>query len=617
MHNTTSYHQGPINIATFFSTFIQNFKGADHKMTFSAGRYEDKKVSDALSLIFIGALIMIPFSFLPSNPVAWVVKEKECGARHLQHISGLNYLIYWFCNFVFDYCAYFITMILCIIIFAIFNRQEFIAPDRFGALFVLLLVYGVCSTLMAYAASFLFKEHSNAQNTVMGFSFAAGFLLIMIVYILQQDEDTMDTADLLRKIFRIVPSYCIGEGLFALLLLDGKIKVGSAAGPWDMDQLGWPCVYMSAEIPLFAAIVLLVDNPFIKRFWERRKYDRKLSPIIDSDEDSDVEEERLSVYEADKLDDDSDVVRVIDLQKKYNTGKVAVKGITFSIFPGEVFGFLGTNGAGKTTTISIMCQSFLPTGGSASICGYDIVQDSKEALACVGYCPQFDATLDLLSVEEHIELYSRIRGVCKADRPAVIDGLLSLAGLTKYRKTLASKLSGGNRRKLSVALTLVGGPQVIFLDEPSAGMDPVARRGLWTSIQRAAVNCSVVLTTHHLEEVEALADMVAIMVSGSLKCIGDKVHLKNKFGQGYEVSARVVDPDRIRRVQKYFENEYPGCAIKEVADRRIVYEIPNDFGFADIFEGIQTKKKSLGITDYSVAQTSIEQIFISVSGGLV
>ncbi|KAG5510484.1 hypothetical protein GH5_06684 [Leishmania sp. Ghana 2012 LV757] len=616
LYNSSSHHQAGLNLATYYDMFIKYFRGTDSAfMRYSVELFERPSGESQLGFIFIGALVMIPFTFLPSNPVAWVVRERECGSRHLQNLCGLNYFVYWASNFVFDMAAYLVTVMLCILIFTTFDRQEFMAPDRVGGTLVLFLVYGLTSTAGAYALSFAFTEHSSAQTIVMGVGFVAGFLLLMLVYVLELDPSNADTSDKLRWGFRVIPTYCVGEGLIGMLMLESKLTIGTATGIWDMDQLGWPLVYMAVEFPAFCLITLLVDHPAMGRLLQRLRYRRDTEPMIPSDEDSDVEDEREAVYEAQNMGDTtSDVVRMVNLQKRYGSGTVAVKGITLSIFPGEVFGLLGTNGAGKTTSISMLCQQFLPTGGSAYVCGYDIVEQSREALQCIGYCPQFDATLDLLTVEEQLELYAGIRGIVRAEWPALVDALCRLCELTMYRKTMTSALSGGNRRKLSVAMALVGGPQVIFLDEPSAGMDPVARRGMWTAIQRASAHCSVVLTTHHLEEVEALADIVAIMVRGHVRCIGDKVHLKNKFGSAFEVSVLLRSAAYAECFTSFMRAEFPDAEMRECEDRRFVYQLPRDRRFGDVFQTLQASKKRLHITDYSVSQTSIEQVFLSVRG---
>ena len=370
-------------------------------------------------------------------------------------------------------------------------------------------------------------------------------------------------------------------------------------------------MYMALEIPFFLFVTLFVDHPGRRQRSQRLFHDPDATPEVIPDEDEDVVREREAVLRSPERE--GDLVRVTHLRKVYPNGKAAVRNVTFGVQRGEVFGFLGTNGAGKTTTISILCQEFYPTSGRASICGNDIVAGSAAALRCIGYCPQFDACLDLLTVEEHLYLYAGVRGISWRTRDVVVAGLMKLCGLTEYAKTKSHELSGGNRRKLSVAMSLIGGPSVVFLDEPSAGMDPVARRGMWTAIQRAAKYCSVVLTTHHLEEVEALADIVAIMVRGYIRCIGDKVHLKNKFGSAFEVSVRLSSTQYADEFVAFMKNEFPDAKMNEGDGRRFVYQLPRDRGFGDIFEVFQANRKALHITDYSVSQTSIEQVFLRVA----
>ncbi|KAK7198982.1 ATP-binding cassette subfamily A, member 1 [Novymonas esmeraldas] len=618
--NSSTYHQGPISVNSVYQALYRKHTGKDVRFRLVAGTMPRTKgesvTSDALKTILMGAIVMIPFTFLPSNVVAWVVKERECKARHLQNVSGLSFYIYWLTNFLFDIVAYFISMCLVLIIFACFSREEYVASDRIGPVFVLFFIYGLSSTTTGYMCSFFFDEHSNAQTIVMAISFVAGFLLVMIVYIMSLLSQTMQAARILKWITRIVPSFAIGEGIINMAMLTQQQAVLGVGGPWAMDTIGWACVYMAIEFPLFFAITLFIDHP-VRRMWgQRHSYNANGEVQYVSDEDSDVEEVREEVYQLEMDGVNDDMVRVVDLRKVYPNGKEAVRNLTFSVVPGEVFGFLGTNGAGKTTAISILCQEFIPTSGHAYVCGYDIVKNSVEALQCIGYCPQFDACLDLLTVQEHLELYAGVRGIVLNQRADVVNGLLRMCELSTYRHTLSSELSGGNRRKLSVAISLIGGPRVVFLDEPSAGMDPVARRGLWNAIEKVADNSSVVLTTHHLEEVEALAHRVAIMVDGTLRCIGDKTHLKNKFGTGFEMSVRVGAEEDMELVHVWVKHKFPESTLNECKGQRFVYTLPSTVALSDVFRLLQRNKERLNITDYSVSQTSIEQVFLKISGEL-
>ncbi|KAG5484804.1 hypothetical protein LSCM1_06630 [Leishmania martiniquensis] len=617
-YNTSAYHSAGLVLQQLYTYILQSFtKNFSRTLKTSVklmpATTTDAEVRSGVQTILMGAIIMIPFTFLPSNPVAWIVKERECKARHLQNVSGLSFYVYWLTNFLFDIAAYAITLILVLLIFLIFGRKEYVGKETAGPTIVVFLIYGFCSTASAYVCSFGFDEHSTAQSVTMAVSFVTGFLLVMMVFILSLVDSTKDASEMLRWPFRLVPSYGMGESIINLAMDRQQAVLSLPSNPWGMDVVGWPCVFMVVEFPIFLLATLFIDHPRRRLWGQKSSYDRGAPAEVIDDEDSDVEDERKEVYQQEARNVNVDVVRVVDLRKVYSNGKVAVRNLAFSILPDEVFGFLGTNGAGKTTAISMMCQEFIPTSGNAYVCGYDIVTESEEALQCIGYCPQFDATLDLLTVEEHLYLYAGIRGILYEQRGKVVSGLMRLCGITEYRSTTAAQLSGGNRRKLSVALSLIGSPQIVFLDEPSAGMDPVARRGLWTAIQKVSQNCSVILTTHHLEEVEELADTVAIMADGALRCIGDKIHLKQKYGTGFEMSIRIAGKDMRAAVQHFVEKSFPEAVLNEFKGQRFVFALPQDTKLSKAFWKLQQNKERLHITDYSVSQTSIEQVFLRIS----
>jgi len=310
-----------------------------------------------------------------------------------------------------------------------------------------------------------------------------------------------------------------------------------------------------------------------------------------------------------------DQLTVQHLRKVYgNGGKVAIRDLTFGVKKGEIFGFLGTNGAGKTTTVSVLSGEFLPTAGRAFIGNYDVVLKRDEARQNLGYCPQFDALLEYMTPEEHLNMFARIRGIPIKQIKQEVDRLLVAMSLVPYRNKIAKDLSGGNKRKLSIAIALVGGPPVVFLDEPSAGMDPLSRRGLWKALEKCSKGRCVILTTHHLEEVEALAHRVAIMVEGNLVCIGSLQHLKSKFGHGYELQARVEDEKALGEMIEYVCRTFGSSRLIEQHGMKATFEIPKaSSSLGEMFEIIERVKEELGIVDYSISQTSLEQVFLRVS----
>lgn len=232
--------------------------------------------------------------------------------------------------------------------------------------------------------------------------------------------------------------------------------------------------------------------------------------------------------------------------------KVAVKNVTFGIEKGVCFGLLGTNGAGKTTAFKILTGEYNSTKGNVYINGHNCATDMKNIRHLIGYCPQFDALLDKLSSREHLELYAAIKGIPVQLREPMIQKMLKELNLKQFEHVNSDTYSGGNKRKLSVAIALLGNPPIILLDEPSSGMDPEARRFMWSIISNVTSKkkqSSVVLTTHSMEEAEALSTKLAIMVEGNIKCIGSVQSLKDKYGKGFEIEVKVSIPD-IEKLKK-------------------------------------------------------------------
>lgn len=171
-------------------------------------------------------------------------------------------------------------------------------------------------------------------------------------------------------------------------------------------------------------------------------------------------------------------------KKNSEQSKLAVKGVSFGVEKGECFGLLGTNGAGKTSTFKVLSGEILPSYGVAKIAGYNVEIDMKTIGSLIGYCPQFDALLDNLTAREHLELFAAIKGIPVQLREKLIQSKLMQLNLKQYENVLAGTYSGGNKRKLSVAIALLGNPPIILLDEPSSGMDPEARRFMWSVVSQ-------------------------------------------------------------------------------------------------------------------------------------
>ncbi len=218
------------------------------------------------------------------------------------------------------------------------------------------------------------------------------------------------------------------------------------------------------------------------------------------------------------------------LRKEYKE-TVAVKGLDLCIEEGELYSLLGVNGAGKTTTVKMLCSLTAPTGGEAYILGHSVTEEKCRVKELVDISMQETAVGRKLTVEENIEFYAKLNGQRKEEIEKTKKYVYSVFGLEKEAKKQAGKLSGGWQRKLSIALALVTKPKVLFLDEPTLGLDVIARRELWKTISALKGKMTVILTTHYMEEAEALSDRIGVMKDGELLFSGTKEEMYEKTGK--------------------------------------------------------------------------------------
>ena len=229
------------------------------------------------------------------------------------------------------------------------------------------------------------------------------------------------------------------------------------------------------------------------------------------------------------------------LKKRYSNGFEAVQGINLKMFADQIFVLLGHNGAGKTSTISMLAGLYEASEGSAEVFGVDIFEDLDEVHQFMGVCPQHDVLFDLLTPREHLEIFYDFKGADQTNQRREMDKLLEDVGVWPKRNSPAYELSGGNKRKLSVAIALCGDSKFILLDEPTSGLDLTARRQLWNTLREYKKDKIILLTTHYMDEADILGDRVGIMKEGKMECLGSSMFLKQRFGVGYLLKMNKID----------------------------------------------------------------------------
>ena len=253
---------------------------------------------------------------------------------------------------------------------------------------------------------------------------------------------------------------------------------------------------------------------------------------------------------------------------------------------------------------------------------YSIKTARSEAQQQIGYCPQFNALIENLTAYETLELFSKLRGMKPQFIQQQSEQILELLGLKIHAENRCGTYSGGNKRKLSVGLAMVGQPALLFLDEPSTGMDPGARHALWealSTIRRQGT--SIVVTSHSMEECEALCTRLGIMVNGQFKALGSLQHLKNKFGKGYTLELQLNNISSSDRVKSFVESNFSTAKLKEEFSSQITYDIlvkgdeksnnNGEISLGSIFGLMEENKVDLDLQGYSLCQRTLEQIFLS------
>ncbi|XP_055898501.1 ATP-binding cassette sub-family A member 2-like [Biomphalaria glabrata] len=574
--------------------------------------------SDVLISIFIIAAM----SFVPASFVVFLVYERSTKSKHLQFVTGLNPVMYWIGNYVWDMANYVIPAFMCIMILLIFQIPAYVSSSNLPAVVALFLMYGWSMTPLMYPASFWFKEPSTAYIALIVINLFTGITCIVCSFLLEifsYDHDLERVHNVLKVAFMMFPNYCLGRGLMELAFNEYKneyyFKTGQfhkirSAMEWDLI----PChlVAMASIGLIFFIITLMCEYRFFMRPRQGKVTHSSLAG-----EDKDVATERKRVL---KGNGKYDALVLENLTKVYKTRKLgrqlAVDRVCLGVPPGECFGLLGVNGAGKTTTFKMLTGDLEPTSGNAYLNGYSILKDLKKVQQSIGYCPQFDSLYDELTAREHLQLYCRIRGIPPSDETMVVEWAINKLGLTKIADRLSGTYSGGNKRKLSTAIALIGHPPIIFMDEPTTGMDPHSRRFLWDLILGLVQDGrSVILTSHSMEECEALCSRMAIMVNGTFKCLGSATHLKNRFGDGYTFTIRVKGPnyERSRRdVLRFVQRNIPHAELKEEHYNIVQYELKTKpVSLSLLFSKLEEAESNLDIEDYSVSQNTLDNVFIN------
>jgi ABC-2 type transport system ATP-binding protein len=296
------------------------------------------------------------------------------------------------------------------------------------------------------------------------------------------------------------------------------------------------------------------------------------------------------------------------LRKAYKD-KVVLDGIDLDVEKGTVFSLLGPNGAGKTTTVNVLTTLIKADGGTAFVAGHDVATETKAVRAAIGVTGQFAAVDELLTGQENLQLMADLKRLGSGEAKRVVTDLLERFGLTESAHKLASTYSGGMRRKLDLAMTLVDRPEIIFLDEPTTGLDPRSRRTMWDIIrQLVADGVTIFLTTQYLDEADRLADRIAVLDQGHLVAQGTPGELKHQI-PGSHVRFRFAGDLDVETAMRLL----PGATRDDEDD--LIVRVPSDGGAKSVRALLnQLDEHSIEVEDFSVHTPDLDDVFLALTG---
>ncbi|XP_053149567.1 ABC-type organic anion transporter ABCA8B-like isoform X2 [Hemicordylus capensis] len=580
--------------------------------------------------------ILLLFPAFPTHFAMTSIRYYKMKSWAQLRVSGLFPSAYWCGLSLVDIPLYWILLLLLFgtfyLFFFIMNTSK--NPTMVLSLVPFLLGYGTSVVLFLYVIAFIFRKKSYSSS-FWSFLFIVGLLLVFVVgfvftfwrqihYVLDFCIPMVPAAHFFISLTMLLGRYSLHEE--EISTVHTQLLISTLA----------PYVQSVVFIILLRCLELKYGRPLMRRdpvfrISPQRERSHQNPEEPGEDVDRDVQDERARARSAlmSTNQEEKPVIVAHNLRKEYKSkkacscckkdkagGKVATRNVSFCVKKGEVLGLLGPNGAGKSTTISMITGDTDVTAGQVLIKRADAAATEEDTAGFLGYCPQENALWPNLTMKEHLEIYAAVKGIRKDAAAIAINRIVQALELQGHLKKATKTLAAGLARKLCFALSMMGNPTVMLLDEPSTGMDPKGKRQVWKTIHAVLKDKDqgAILTTHHMEEAEAVCDRVAIMVSGLLRCLGPIQYLKSKFGKNYLLQIKVKGIEQGDLVNTEILKMFPHAARQERISTLLCYKIPMEdaLPLSKAFSMLEEAKRNFNLEEYSFSLNTLEQVFLEL-----
>uniref|UniRef100_A0A0E0QQB8 ABC transporter domain-containing protein n=1 Tax=Oryza rufipogon TaxID=4529 RepID=A0A0E0QQB8_ORYRU len=567
-------------------------------------------LSSLLSVLFFTWIVELLFPVM----LTYLVYEKEQKLKIMMKMHGLKDGPYW----LISYAYFFALSVIYMTFFVIFGSLiglNFFRLNDYSIQFAFFFIYINLQIALAFFVASFFSSVKTA--TVIGYIYVFGSgLLGAFLFRFFVEDRTFPNGWLL--VMEIVPGFSLYRGLYEL----GQYAFsGSAMGASGMtwgnlrDPINGMCgifIIMTVEWAFLLMLAFYLDQVspvgggvrkrplFFFRCLQKKhtpslqkpSFVQQGSKVIVDMEKPDVAQEREVVEQLLVGRNANQAIICHNLKKIYpgrdgNPDKLAVRGLSLAVPKGQCFGMLGPNGAGKTSFISMMIGLVKPTSGTSYVHGMDINMDMDHIYTNMGVCPQHDLLWEPLTGKEHLFFYGRLKNLKGAVLVKAVEDALKSVNLFHggVGDKQVGKYSGGMKRRLSVAISLIGDPKVVFMDEPSTGLDPASRNNLWNVVKEAKRN------PHSMEEAEVLCDRLGIFVDGDFQCLGNPKELKARYGGAY-IFTMTTSPDQEQEVERLVHDLSPSANKIYHLSGTQKFELPKqEVKIAEVFRAVEDAKK--------------------------